>query len=143
MKTPREILLHKHQAVGPKLDEVRRSVLNGAGNQAVEAARLSSALRFPQLVWNELILPCRRIWGGLAAAWILILLLNVASSDTDFSGPTMAQAAKRSPEVIRAAKEHRRLLSEMLADARTEPIAEPPRSILRPRSERQISFKLA
>ena len=71
MKTPREILLERHQAAAPKLDAIRREVVEVAADvnrrkQSVReltfAATLASAIRlsFLELVW-----PCRRIW----AAW--------------------------------------------------------------------------
>jgi hypothetical protein len=144
MKTPREILLNKHRAAEPKLNDVRAAVLadlEGCSRREAGPERRSNQGRgFFRQLWTELVLPSRRIWSGLAAAWIVIFFLNLADSE---SHPPAVAAKKRTPEIMMAAREHRRLLVEMIADPRSERVAEPPRSLPRPRSERPISFKLA
>jgi len=74
MKTPRELLLGRHEAQTAKLDELRREVLAGMRGEA-ERRPLLDAL------WQELILPVRQAWVGLGVAWAVILIMNVAAGD--------------------------------------------------------------
>jgi hypothetical protein len=69
-------------------------------------------------MWRELIWPSRRIWAGLAVAWLVILGLNVASSEPT---PRVASRAEaRSGKELRALIEQRRMLAQM-----TDPLPEP------------------
>jgi hypothetical protein len=83
MKTPREILLNRHRSAGPKLDAVRETALAASFPGAKRNANRSSEVRAPfairvvQILWRELFLPCRGIWAGLAAVWMVILVLNL------------------------------------------------------------------
>ncbi len=63
-KTARDLLLARHAAVAPQLDTLRRAVLADA--TPITASQLLPALFYPQ----------RRLWLGLAAAWIVILAFN-------------------------------------------------------------------
>ena len=62
MKTPREILLARHQAANAKLHEIRRAVV------ADLSPRQTRELEMPFLLklWRELFWPCRRTWAGLS-----------------------------------------------------------------------------
>jgi hypothetical protein len=121
MKTPREILLQRHQTAAPKLDVIRHDVLN-AEFQAGQASRLSLISLFFQmekvwkpvlrLLWQELIWPCRRTWAGLAAVWMALLIFNVSQRDK-------AELAARklpppSPEAILAWRQQEKLLAELI-----------------------------
>jgi len=63
-KTPRDLLLSRHAAATPRLDQLRRKTLDDA--TPIPARQLVHALFFPQ----------RRLWLGLAATWLVILALN-------------------------------------------------------------------
>jgi len=80
MKTPREILLNQHHAKQPRLDQIRRAAIaqiaKPSGTQ-VESLPLRALLT----LWRELIWPCRRTWAGLAAVWLVLLTLQLASRD--------------------------------------------------------------
>lgn len=69
-KTPRDLLLSRQAAEIPQLDQLRRKTLNDA--TPIPASQLLHALFFPQ----------RRLWLGLAAAWIAILALNFTQRPT-------------------------------------------------------------
>jgi hypothetical protein len=149
MKTPREILLQRHRAASPKLDAVRREVvgslaanLHAASSRTTEvpANRLHPGL-FLRQVWREIILPSRRIWGGLAAAWLMILFLNVSSSEPQ-AGRSSIQMAKSAPQVLMEVKRHRRLLAELLAEKVEQPADRRP-YVPQPRSEGSVIFKTA
>ena len=118
MKTPRELLLERHQATMPKLDAIRREVVEVAADvnrrkQSVReltfAATLAKTIRlsFLELVW-----PCRRTWAALAAVWMALFIFNVSQRD-------QAELAARklpppSPEAIMAWRQQERLLAELI-----------------------------
>lgn len=139
MKTPRDLLLEKHRAAEPRLDALRQSVLRQAAAPA-RGERPAAKLSFGQQVWAELILPVRRIWAGLAAAWAVIVVMNVLGGDT--RAPALAQQTPAAPEVLIAFQESSRLLAEENAPPVLAP-AEPPRFVPRPRSERAVPCKMA
>ena len=118
MKTPREILLKQHRSAVPKLDAIRRGVVNVAADvnrrkqpvrELTFAATLANAIR---LSFRELILPCRRTWTALAAVWVALFIFNVSQRDK-------AELAARklpppSPEAILAWRQQERLLAELI-----------------------------
>ena len=133
MKTPREILLKRHQAVEPKLDRIwteaiapellswratlrrgRRNVTDTILRGSAQAPRVPPA----NVLWRELIWPCRHVWAGVACAWLLIIGLNMASFER---APRVASKTEpRSGEELRAFIEQRQLLAQ-LTDALPEP----------------------
>ena len=118
MKTSREILLARHRAVEPKLDALRREVVDAAADvnrrkqpvrELTFAATLANAIR---LSFLELIWPCRRTWAALTAVWIALFIFNVSQRDK-------AELAARklpppSPEAIMAWRQQERLLAELI-----------------------------
>ena len=133
MKTPREILLKQHQSVEPKLErmwaenlspEVRSEGMSAGGNVVFAVG---------WTLWRELIWPSRRIWAGLACAWVVILALNVASSEAP---PRVASKAEpRSSDEMQALIEQRRMLAQML-DPLSETSAKRKSNLPGPRSDR-------
>jgi hypothetical protein len=118
MKTPRDILLARHRVVEPKLDAIRREVVEVAADvnrrkQPVHkltfAAALANAIRlsFLELVW-----PCRRSWAALAAVWIALFIFNV--SQRDQSELAARKLPSPSPEAIMAWRQQERLLAELI-----------------------------
>ena len=111
MKTPREILLARHQEVEPKLDTVRARALASLASPPAEE-RQSFALRAGLALWRELILPCRRVWGGLAAVWVVIIGLCVFGG-----GEPSVMAGKAVPMdkgTEMALREQRQILAQLL-----------------------------
>lgn len=72
-KTLRDLLLTRHAAVTPQLDQLRRTTLDDA--TPIPARQLLHALFYPQ----------RRLWFGLAATWIVILALSFSQRPTSHS----------------------------------------------------------
>ena len=143
MKTPRDILLERHQAATPRLDALRREVVEGLNNQATKeqswsASLVALILCCSKQFWRELIWPCRRIWAGLAAIWILIFVFNLSQRD-----PSELMAKKLpppSPEMILAFRQQQRLLAELIGPNETR-AAEPAKPFLpQPRSEGRIEI---
>ncbi|HUD82763.1 MAG TPA: hypothetical protein VMQ67_04640 [Candidatus Saccharimonadales bacterium] len=84
-------------------------------------------------LWRELVLPSRRIWAGLACAWLLIAVLNLASSE-----PSTKVASKVQPpshEEIQALLEQRRMLAQLIGPL-SEPAYTQKRTAPGPRSDR-------
>jgi len=141
MKTPRDILFAHHKNAAPKLDAIRREVVAGLNHQDTKAQSraenlVSWCLGGSNKLWLELIWPCRRIWTGLAAVWILIIAVNLSQRD-----PAEMMARKSpppSPEMILTFRQQEMLLAELIGP--NEPrIAEPPKTFSpRPSSERRF-----
>jgi len=142
MKTPREILLAKHQATEAKLDAIRKSVLDGAKTALVTERSDTNpshtgVLSIGLTLWRELILPSRRVWSGLAAVWILIALVNAAQS----RDPQTAKTAART-EMAASFIEQQKLLGELLTDRTPTAEADRPRTFSpKPRTE-TTGFKM-
>jgi len=147
MKTPREILFARHQAAAPKLDAIRHDVLS-AEFKVGQASRLSPPGRMKKsetggkpvlrLLWQELVLPSRRIWTGLAAIWILIFVFNVSQRD-----PSERMARKSpppSPEMILTFRQQERLLTELIGPSEPQIVAPPKPFLPQPRSEGRIEI---
>ena len=138
MKTPREILLARHGNVEPKLDGIRRAVVNELNNKAAKtqswaAGFVSWCLDCLSAPWRELILPSGRVWTGLAVVWALILVVNVSLRDNVSS--VTGQPVHSAP-VMMSWQVQQRLMNEVLADRVAPPDVERPRNdVPRPRTE--------
>jgi hypothetical protein len=147
MKTPRQILFQKHQSAESKLAKIRSDVIEEHFSYAVESSEIprdssrSLLLRLLKKLWRELCLPSRRIWTGLAAAWILILILNFSSEEK--SRPELAEKPLQitPTEVRMALTEQQKLLAELVNGQPEEPV-ERQRFIPRPRSEIPAATRL-
>jgi hypothetical protein len=137
MKTPRDILFASHQAAAPKLDAIRHEVLKAGLREgrrvAVPKFRVADAATLTILIWRELIFPCRRIWTGLAAVWILIFIVNFSQHD---GSQTAKMKPSPSPEVMMTFRDQQKLLDELLADCSLPMDVERPRIFSpKPRTE--------
>lgn len=132
MKTPRDILLARHQATAPKLDAVRQSAVAAVcARRALpeQRSQVATTTIFKTL-WQELFLPSRRIWSGLAAIWLLILAINLAQHDSSPAGKMTAAPAMMS------FREQQRWMNELFADRAPTVEAEPPKTFSpKPRTE--------
>lgn len=139
MKTPREILLARHRAAEARLDAIRRTVVAGELNRPDAKAPsgfvfvASLCVRCSNTVWRELILPSRRIWVGLAAVWLLLVIVNVAGRNPVSS---VTGQPVRSPSVMMSWQAQQRWMNELLADRAASPAADRLKSSApKPRSE--------
>jgi len=140
MKTPREILLQRHQAADAKLSQIRRDVIAQMESSSVTRAE-GLPRRALTKVWHELIWPCRQTWAGLATVWVVLLTLQLASRDAS------AVVARKSPppsrEMLRVLRQQQLLLAE-LVDRPESRAADRPKVVpLRPRSERREEMWIA
>ena len=135
MKTPREILLRHHQAVTPKLDEIRRAVV--ANLKECPAAREQSlAVAVAFKLWRELVWPCRRTWAGLAATWLVLIVFNLTHAERS---QVIAGKSSMPPAEMRLVfQEQQRVLAELIGPRTPlSPVEQPRRPSNEPRSERQ------
>lgn len=70
MRTVREVLMAEHAGVEGRLDALRERVVGGE-----LAGRESLWWR----MWSELVLPCRRVWVGLAMVWVVVVGLHLGA----------------------------------------------------------------
>lgn len=115
MKTPREILLSQHRDAGAKLDAIRREVIAELNHKDSKApgwilSFVSWCLYGSNKLWEELVLPSRRTWAGIAAVWMVILAIHWAQSGHS-SGPNVSAT----PMMI-SFTDQQRLLSQMFTD---------------------------
>jgi hypothetical protein len=139
MKTPREILLARHQAVTPKLDALREQVVHTAGKSSVRFGWLAGwamLLRGLELGWREVIFPSRRIWAGLAAVWVGLLVFNLSER-----APKLAVASRQpsSSAMLMTWRDQKNMLNEVFAEPAPLPVADRPRTFTpRPRTEASV-----
>jgi hypothetical protein len=140
MKTPREILLKRHQRVESKLDRMWTKNLAVELRSEETPARRSVFLAIGWTLWRELVLPNRRIWAGLACAWLFIAVLNLAFSEP--ATKVVNQSKPPSGEELRALIEQRRMLAQLIG-----PLSEPAYTLKRtapgPRSDRVAQTSVA
>jgi len=132
MKTPREILLERHQAIDPKLDALRREIL---ARQFETSRPINSGTNRLNLLWQELFWSCRRTWTSLAAIWVILLLLNLSQRD-----PASVRLAQSQPSAVTmmSFRDQEALLQELLAD-RTSPLEAVPARPFEPKPRSEIS----
>jgi len=144
MKTPRKILLERHQAAAPKLDTLRHAVVEKLNNKATKEQSLFgifiSLFSCSKNFWRELIFPSRRIWSGLATIWIFIFIVNF--SMRDHSQMTMVKSSP-TPEMVLAYRQQEKLLNELIGPAETQPAESPKVFTPRPSSRRQFEILAA
>lgn len=130
MKTPRELLLGRHEATGPRLDQIRRRVVD-----SVRSKRPVLVLK----LWEELILPARHAWMGLAAGWVIILALNLAARGD--AGVSVNQPGPPSADSVIALQRKEQLMAQLFeGDREAPPPAKAPEQ--RPRSEAPVECKV-
>jgi hypothetical protein len=132
MKTPREILLHRHEAAEEKLNHIRRAAIAQMVKPSVPQVE-SLPLRALLTLWRELIWPCRRTWAGLAAVWLVLLTLQLASRDP---AEVAARTTPRtSPEVLMVLRQQQLLLAELVERSESRAADKPKTVPPRPRSQ--------
>ncbi len=132
MKTPRELLLKRHEAALPKLDALRAAALPAR-------SQLSTLNSQPASLWERLLGPNPLAWAGLAAVWLVLLAVNRNGSEPATSSASRASLPSEAA-VAEIVRENRRQMAELLNF--DEPQAAPPaRSEPYPkRSQRRTDF---
>jgi hypothetical protein len=133
MKTPREILLKRHRSVEPKLDQMWTENLSTELRSERTPAPENVFLAAGWKLWRELVMPSRRIWAGLACAWVAIIVLNTASSEP--SPRVAGRVEPPSREEAQALIEQHRMLAQLIGPL-SEPAYTQKRTSPGPQSER-------
>jgi hypothetical protein len=132
MKTPREILLNKHQAAKLKLDAIRQTAVAAVADRRPSSSTTRATIF--ETLWNELVLPSRRIWTGLAATWVLIAIAHIPLRDHSSNG------SSASPQVVISLPQQEKLLAELSGPA-APAVSEPPKPYVpRPSSLRPFTI---
>lgn len=144
MKTPREILFQKHQAVEPKLDTIRKTVVWEGRRAAVPKTRVADTATLPALSWHGFLLSLRWHLAGMGAAWLVIILFNLNAGHAVNLASTMPTAKIPSPQIILASlRENRRELLEVIQSAESHEARPAKLFPLQPRSERPDETQMA
>ena len=134
-----------------KVPAAWREQILSAARQAASAqsvpCRMPRAHAWPSLLstihsqLSTLLWPHPAAWAGLAAAWVVILGLNLATHDA--AGRVARGGGSTSPQVFMAFQEQQRLLSELIGPGET-PVADQSKPAAPvPRSERKSSLLMA
>jgi hypothetical protein len=143
MKTPREILLERHQAAAPELDAIRQSAVAAVCdrrleiNDAHERRSQTAATMILKTFWRELILPSRRIWAGLAAVWLVLAAVNLSQRD---HSPAGAMKSAPTPDLILTFRQQERLLTELIGPDEARSVAPATPFLPQPRGERRLEI---
>ncbi len=138
MKSPRELLLKRHEAALPKLDALRAAAALPSGS------RPSTLDPRPLSLWERLLGPNPLAWAGLAAVWVVLFAVNRGGSEPTNSASTMSRASQPSEAAVaEIVRERRREMAELL-NLDEPKVALPSRSELHPkRSQRREDFAIA
>lgn len=138
MKTPRELLLQKHNGASAKLDAIRRAIVDQALPATSEESPQKSAGNFLTLLWQAIVLPAPRIWSSFAAIWLAIAILNFITSSSN--APHVRMASQPGENAVATLIENQRFLAELIRTPE-QPAAEPPRRRSTPQSSIQYTTK--
>ena len=129
MKTPRELLLKRHEAALPKLDALRAAAALPVRSQ------LSTLNSQPASLWERLFGPNPLAWAGLAAVWLVLLAVN-----RDSNAPKTTDRASQPSEasVAEIVRENRRQMAELLNLDEPQAAATPRNELHPKRSQRRV-----
>ncbi|MSU27069.1 MAG: hypothetical protein CK546_06860 [Pedosphaera sp.] len=111
MKTPRELLLKRHEAALPKLDALRTRA--GDWKSPARASQPSTLNFQPASLWERLFGPNPLAWAGLAAVWLVLLAINRSGSEAATSSTSRASQPSEAA-VAEIVRENRRQMAELL-----------------------------
>jgi hypothetical protein len=131
MKTPREILFEKHKGAEQKLDAIRANVVAECGRP-----RPQQETNVFMALWQDLILPYRRIWTGLSVVWVGIIALWLTEP-----GKPARETVRVTPQMAAAViVEQRRELALVLGESEgPQPVPPPQLPLPRPHSARRTN----
>jgi hypothetical protein len=114
MKTPRDLLLERHQQQSPALDQLRERVIRKELGEAITRPRQNDTSNW--LVTLRAWLNFQRAaWSGLAAVWCVILGLNLAA-EREMGTSVTASAPTDSAQFLAGFQENRAQLAALLFD---------------------------
>lgn len=134
MKTPRDVLLERHQAAESKLDAIRQTAVASVCDRRAAGQPVVTDRRFNL---RELFLSLRWHLAGMGAAWLVIALLNLNVGHSTHLASAMPREKIPPAQIILASLlENRRELLEMIQPSETRGARPAKLFPLQPRSER-------
>ena len=138
MKTLREIILERHRDAEAKLDAIgpdKLAALARESSNVKEPESFSTRVRsvFDRF-WTDCVLPWRHAWTGIAAVWMAIFVLHIATRESSRSAGNEI-AATKNPQVLSALREQKQMLAQLLGPSETSTAA--PQKNSGPRSEQR------
>jgi hypothetical protein len=116
MKTPRELILERHQSAETKLKAIRAEDLAACARSAAQAnCQAPPAFDFSTAVvkfWQETFWPWRRAWIGIATIWIFILGFSLTGGEAPKTASS--KPPRPDPEAVAVLQEQRQLLTQLL-----------------------------
>jgi hypothetical protein len=152
MKTPRELILERHQSAEAKLKAIRAEDLAACARSAAEPARqprpVFDLLAAARSFWQDAFWPWRRAWIGMVAIWVVILAFGLAAHDTPRTAST--SPARPDRQALAVLQEQKQLLTQLLGSGAPPLVshlrtpgprsaAEPPAGLGRPTGVRPSS----
>ena len=114
MKTPREILLQRHQAAAPKLDAIRADVVAGLARPPARE----------EFSWRDVVRSLRWHLAAMSVVWVVVGILNMSGSPDAVA--SIPRDKIPTPQQLWASlRENRRLLLEY-SDAPVVEASAPP-----------------
>ena len=119
MKTPRELILARHQSTEAKLKVIRAEELAACVHSTAEPNRphrptfdlVAAARGFCQETFG----PWRRAWIGIGAVWLGLLVLSLATGETPRTASV--KPPRPDPEALAVLREQRQLLAQLLGSS--------------------------
>jgi hypothetical protein len=139
MKSPREVLLKRHESAETKLDKVRAETLAGISSATHEIWVEPSDVEQPSWL-RELIRSFRPHLAALAGIWLVVFGLHLAARETSETHQSAAVAP--SPEIIATLKEQKRFYSQLVGSSDAIRPVEPVLPDRRPRSEERLLIRI-
>jgi hypothetical protein len=105
--------------------DILKAAHAASSQPAHEPSPASGALfiRVVLVLWRELIFPCRRIWAGLAAVWMVILVLNMPGGEKHAELATISSPPDK--QVLAVLREQREILAQFIEPMMPSPAIRP------------------
>ncbi|MFO1457980.1 MAG: hypothetical protein U1G08_01125 [Verrucomicrobiota bacterium] len=127
MKSPRELILDRHQAATPDLDAIRSRALATLATAGVPARNETPGRIHAILEGIRWMRPWPRQLAALGCLWLLVSLLNRQSAP-QLPAATAAVSPVTAHRIVSSIREYRRQISELMAPS--SPPAAVPHAIL-------------
>lgn len=136
--TPHEIILQRHQSAESKLAAIRPEDLAAIARAGAQPKPGPSVAWMARQFWREALWPWRRVWTGVAGAWVVIIGLNLTAGGS--SGKPAQASVWSNVQVLIAVRDQRLLLAQLLAPA-APPVTAPaaPAALPGKRSEEEAT----
>ena len=137
MKTPRELLLKRHQQTQSKLDAIREEVVGDLVDDSRREATRPTDVSGVRGFVAEFLRPLRWHLAGMSALWLIVAVLNSEPAGVQ---PSMVASEKTPtpPQLLAAVRENRRQVLELIDGVVAQSAAVPQPFVPRPRSEGRI-----